>query len=124
MSSRSPSDKLDEVERLMQWFKNPTLARCAVAILNRALMNAETWPDEVDLSFVGPDDKNCIGICWRSLRQAGLLVELPGLSRRSRAEKANGRRIFCYGVSSRALATTLVRRLGGTAQDPQQNLPL
>lgn len=92
----------DKTLRQLTW--KPTQCRdIAHAIVRRAVEGAGTlWPDEVEL-YVNDDDKNCIGLAWRTLASNGVIVA-TGSFRRSEHEARRGGKVFEYQLKSLALA--------------------
>lgn len=119
----SATEKLDAATILQLTWKQKVCAIVAVRILELALKYDEFYPDDVETRDILDEDKNIIGTTFRRLTKQKLIAE-TGNYRRSSAESANGRRIFGYKLASRALAETLVERLGGVRFSKQRELPL
>lgn len=89
----------------------------AIAIAARAIEEGDRvfWADAVDLKFVGAEDRNCIGMAWRRLVNAGILKRMD-LNRRSTNKASKGRIVFKYRLASEGLARTFLERNGWTGR--------
>ena len=129
MAAKATDAALDDVLVNQLIWKNPSCAKVGVRILSRALAAGEFYPDEIDHADLPAADRNCVGSLFRFLasKRAGGIIRRTATFRRADREKApaaNGRTIFAYTLERRGLAAALVRRLGGRAEDPQQELTL
>jgi hypothetical protein len=108
---------LDEAFIRQVTWKPSIMRNIAIAIVARAVWEQDRvfWADDIDLSFVGPDDRNCIGGAWRQLVKAGI-VKRTDLNRRSTKEASRGRTVFKYRLASDAKARTFLDRNGWTGK--------
>lgn len=108
--------------QLFCWKPGKVLA-VAVAVVTKAVdgQAMSFWPDSVDVSFVGDDDKATIGIAYRMLTKCGLIAK-TGAFRKSKTQHGHGRTIFSYRLVSLSLAYTFLGRHGQTVQ-PQASQP-
>ena len=116
--------QLDKVLVNQLIWKNPSCARIAVRICNCALTKPQFYPEDISHDDLPADDVNCIGSMFRTLagKKLGIIERSATTFKRSEAEGRRGSTVFAYGVKSRALAASLVRRLGGRAETPQLQL--
>ena len=114
----------DVVVRQLVW-KSASCARIAVRICNRALANPIFFPDEVEHGDIPEADVNVVGSMFRTLAGKRLaIIERTTTFKRSEAKGRRGSTVFAYSLKCRAKALALVRRLGGQAADPQQELAI
>ena len=104
----------------LTWKTGPARS-IGVAVVQHFLRCPDAFTDDVDLSFVQPTDKMCIGSVWRNLRNRGILNQTND-HHRSRLPLCNGRFVFRYTLRSRALAERFVRINGAEAFTGQQQL--
>ena len=124
-----------------QAFKHAELVRyaCAFVAAGLALMDRGTGyvgSDDVGEEYqAGPDGPGIAGSAVTMLRNAGVIEDywgndaeavppVRGGRRRSKRESANGRRVPVYGLSSRSLAETFLRRNGWPVSERQGRLAL
>jgi hypothetical protein len=111
--------KLDAATIAQLSFKAGTCKDIAVTIVVAMLDDRIQWQDEIDLSFVEPADKNCIGMTWRRLIKLGMLERLS-LNRRSTQKAAKGRTVWKYHLKSSALAQRFLSANGRAIRDKKQ----
>ena len=83
--------------------------RIVRAMLDGGQFSSGLWPDQVDISDVGDDDRNTIGSAYRLLTKAAI-IEPTADFRRSKAKGARGRKVFKYVLGRRSRAETFLRR--------------
>lgn len=106
----------------LQWaFKSETLRTIAVRIIQFSLTHEFIWPDQIEHDDIDVEDRNCIGTVFKLLANAKLLLRGDKF-RRSTAEGARGRTIFCYHPGNRRLAETFLKR--NSAKVPTKQLQL
>lgn len=122
MNTPAIDQHLNEVVvRQMTWKPGP-LRDVACLIAERVSVSPFTiWPDEIILTSIGSEDRNCVGSAWRLLTKAGIIKPTSDF-RRSTAETSRGRKIFRYDLASQSLARTFLIRNGRTPQTKQVEL--
>ena len=110
MSDRTTTEVLADASQQQWLWKSPQLLAIAVAVVKFFVENdGAHFTDEVDLSFVRPEDKNCIGNVWLPLKQRGLLT-MTEHWRRSQKPESKSRVVWQYRLASYALAKEFLRR--------------
>lgn len=116
MTTQTPAEidaALGDVALKQLAFKSEPMRRISVAIVQCALrkrtMDEPLWPDEVDLSFIAQEHRNCIGTAWRMLTRVGVLSRSEHY-RRSLNKTTRGRVIFAHYLKNHALAMTFLKR--------------
>lgn len=116
--SKESKDLLQVVCNQLFW-KNEDMRRVSCAILQHALSQYTFYNDEIDFSFVGENDKNCIGGCFHLLKKYGIIKQ-TGNYRGSNAVDANHRVIFEWQIDNRNLAQSVLNRFGALVMAASQ----
>lgn len=120
--------KLDKVLLNQLVWKNPSCTTVGIRILNRALSAPHFYPEDIDHSDLPKDDLNTVGSMFRFLggKKASLIHRTANFKSADcdKAPKANGRTVFAYTLTDgkRAVAESLVKRLGGEPVKKQMEL--
>jgi len=120
MTTQEIETHLDDITiKLLTW-KPGTARNIAVAILGHIVKECDCiiWPDQIDTSTVIADDRNAIGLTWRTLVKIGILKRTE-CSRRSTAGGSRGRTIFSYRLVDERKAHTFLKRNGWTPTTPK-----
>ncbi len=113
---------LNEVALKQMTWKPGPLRDVACLIAEKVSVEPFTiWPDEIVLTAINRDDRNCVGSAWRLLTKAGVIKPTADF-RRSTAETSRGRKIFRYELASLSLARTFLKRNGRAPQTKQVEL--
>ena len=114
---------LSEVTINQLTWKPTSCQQIAIAIVKYFIANpfGFHFTDEIDLSFVGKDDCNCIGTAWGRLTKQGI-IERGGNFRRSKTEASAGRTIFDYRLKCVNRAKTFLQRNNVKIAQQQGNL--
>ena len=120
MSDRTTTEVLADVSQAQWLWKSPELLAIAVAVVKFFVENDGVhFTDEVDLSFVRPEDKNLIGNVWLPLKTRGLLV-MTNNWRRSTKPESKSRVVWQYQLASYSLAKEFLRRNKAPVAERQQ----
>lgn len=123
MSKEKPQSEIDAILdnkfAKQAFWKSPVCIAITKKILKLFLDGKCYYADEVDLDFVGEDDKNVIGSIWRQLAQQGLLRKLDTPPRRSKTRHL----VFAYSIWNIRLCESWLKRFGNS-ESPQGTLNL
>lgn len=118
--------KLDKVtiDQLV-WKPSPVLT-VAIRVTQAAIFaeGLPIWPDDIDTSDIGDDDKNCIGIAFRLLAKQDIVERQNNNTRKSKAGPRKGSYIAAYRLKNLALAKEFLRRNKVVPPDPQMKMDL
>ena len=112
MNDAQVDQHLDQKTLLVLTWKNPTMKRIASVICRHYIADKIAWSDEMDLSFVRDEDRNCIGLCWRLLVKPLGIIEPMGQFKRSKTDSRRGGWIFKYRIVDEKKARALLNRFG------------
>jgi hypothetical protein len=118
----TPSAALADTQQQVWLWKTPEMLAIAVAIV-RCMVEHDgpLYSDEVDLSFVRPEDRNLIGNVWLPLARRGV-VGKTGEYRNSTNGASKSRIIWRYRLASYPLAREFLRRNRAPLRERQDEL--
>jgi hypothetical protein len=120
MSDRTTTEVLADASQAQWLWKSPELLAIAVAVVKFFVeKDGSHFTDEVDLSFVRPEDKNLIGNVWLPLKTRGLLA-MTNNWRRSTKPESKSRVVWQYQLESYSLAKEFLRRNKAPVAERQQ----
>jgi hypothetical protein len=117
--TRSTTEVLADVSQAQHLWKSPEILAIAVAVVKFFVEHdGAHFTDEVDLSFVRPEDKNLIGNTWLPLKNRGLLA-MTEKWRRSTKLESKSRVVWQYQLASYSLAKEFLRRNNAPLMEKQ-----
>ena len=116
------SKELQNASESVWLWKTPQMQGAAVAVA-KSLAGAEccVWTDEVEFPGLGPEDRNVIGLAWRTLQRRGLIGK-TGNWRPSKAKSRRGGVAWQYRVASWPLLKEFLRRNNAPVEERQGEL--